>query len=69
MIEEVGIATHKLYHPQASRVKVSYKQISGHLSNDNKQVNIPTGQCSYSVGYPLACCMVSVDTSLNSVDH
>ena len=42
MIEVVVIVTHKLYHPfqlgniESAEVRVSCKQISGHLSNDNK---------------------------------
>ena len=65
MTEEVVIATHKLYHPfqlgnfKSSEVEVSCKQIYGHISNDNKQVNILTGQCSCSVRYPMSCCIVS----------
>ena len=34
-------------------------QLSGHVSNDNKQINILTGQGTCSVGFPMACCMVS----------
>ena len=33
-------------------------QLSGHLSNNGKQINILTGQGSCSVGYPMPCCMV-----------
>ena len=38
---------------------VQCKQISGHVSNDGKQINILTGQGSCSVGYPMPCCFVS----------
>ena len=34
-------------------------QLSGHVSNDNKQVNILTGQDTCSVGFPMSYCMVS----------
>ena len=33
-------------------------QLSGHVSNDNKQVNILTGQGTCGVGFPMSCCMV-----------
>ena len=65
MSEEVVVATHRLYHSfkigdfRPSEINVSCKQLSGHLSNDNKQINILTGQCSCSVGYPMPCYMVS----------
>ena len=40
-------------------VIASCSQISGHVSNDGKQINILSGQGSCSVGYPMPCCMVS----------
>jgi hypothetical protein len=40
-------------------VVASCNQISGHVANDGKQVNILTGQAYCSVGYPMPCCMVS----------
>ena len=40
-------------------VEASCYQISGHVSNDGKQINILSGQASCSVGFPMPCCMVS----------
>ena len=34
-------------------------QLSGHVSNDNKQVKILTGQGTCSVGFPMSCCMIA----------
>ena len=33
-------------------------QVSGHVSNDNKQINILTGQTCCSVSYPMPCYLV-----------
>ena len=40
-------------------IVAKFHQLSGHVSNDNKQVNILTGQGTCSVGFPMSCCMVS----------
>jgi hypothetical protein len=45
-------------HPQSKVVSRCY-QLSGHLSNDGKQINILTGQGSCSVAHPMPCCMVN----------
>ena len=34
-------------------------QLSGHVSNDNTQVNILMGKGTCSVGFPMSCCMIS----------
>jgi len=58
------LATHwlhcklKLQAYPLSKVKAKCYQLSGHLSNDGKQINILTGQRSCSMGYPMPCCMV-----------
>ena len=44
---------------ELSTCEVQCCQISGHLSNDGKQVNILTGQASCAVGYPMPCCLAS----------
>ena len=52
----------KPFHLGTSAVRdlrVTCQQISGHVSNDGKQVNILTGQASCSVGFPMPCCMIS----------
>ena len=36
-------------------------QLSVHLSNNGKQINILTGQDRCSVGYPISCCMVHME--------
>ena len=65
MLEGVVVGTVKLYHPfdlgdvKPIKICVRCQQISGHLYNDNKQINILTGQHSYSVLYPISCCMIS----------
>ena len=41
------------------KLLVTVKQISGHCSNDGKQINILNGQPSCSVGFPMGCCMVA----------
>ena len=48
----------KLVSATRSDIKMKCYQVSGHLSNDNKQINILTGQASCSVSYPMPCCMV-----------
>ena len=40
---------------------VKCHQISGHVSNDGKQINILSGQGTCTVGYPMPCCMVPRD--------
>ena len=32
-------------------------QVSGHVSNDGKQVNMLMGQGTCRVGYPMSCCL------------
>ena len=65
LIDDVVISTLKLYHSfelcgfKPEDIQVSCKQLSGQLANDNKQINILTGQCSCTVKHPMACCMVS----------
>ena len=48
----------KLVSATRSDIKMQCYQVSGHLSNDNKQIDILTGQASCSVSYPMPCCMV-----------
>ncbi len=40
-------------------IVIRCRQISGHVSNDGKQINILNGQGTCTVGYPMPCCMVS----------
>ncbi len=40
-------------------LSIHCQQISGHVSNYGKQINILNGQGSCSVGYPMPCCLVS----------
>jgi hypothetical protein len=62
--DNVILTTHRLHRKlklqnfPRSKVQAKCYQLSGHLSNDGKQINILTGQCSCSVGYPMPCCMV-----------
>ena len=64
-VEGVLVASHKLLHSfklgalKLGEIQVSCKQLSGHITNDNKQVTILTHQCSCSVKYSMLCCMVS----------
>ena len=64
-IDDVVISTIKLYHPfelcafKPEEIQVSCNQLSGHLANDNKQINILTGQCSCTTRRTMSCCMVS----------
>ena len=51
--------TFRLGKTTTSELTVNCEQISCHQSNDNKQINILTGQGSCSVGFPMSCCMVS----------
>ena len=65
LIDDVVLSTIKLYHSfelrgfKPEEIQVYCKQVSGHLANDNKQINILTGQCSCTVKHPMACCMVA----------
>ncbi len=58
-------ATHRLHRSmdmgrdRVPDMLIHCQQISGHVSNDGKQINILTGQASCSVTYPMPCCMVS----------
>ena len=59
------VAIHRLYHllglgkHASSDVEVICEQVSGHLANDKKQINILSGQCSCSVKCHMPCCMVT----------
>ena len=58
-------ATNRLYHllslgkHELSDVEVICKQVSSHLANNNKQINVLSGQCSCSMKCPMACFMVN----------
>ena len=52
--------TFKLGESKVCNLEVQCRQVSGHLSNDGKQVNILTGQGTCRVGYPMPCCLVSL---------
>jgi hypothetical protein len=64
VIDSVVVTKRRLYEPlklghsSADDLKLRCYQISGHLANDNKQINILTGQGSCSVSYPMPCCLV-----------
>ena len=61
------VSAKRLYEPLklgrfgAADVDIKCLQLSGHLANDNKQINILTGQGSCSVMYPMPCCLVHKD--------
>ena len=63
-VESVLVISHKLFHSfklgdfKLGEIQVSCKQLSGHITNNNKQVTILTGQYSCSGRYPMSCCMV-----------
>ena len=65
IVDELVVAAWRLEVPLklnttlTSDILVKCNQISGHVSNDGKQINILTGQGSCSVGYPMPCCFVS----------
>ena len=65
MSNDIIIKTQRLHHKlkpcsyPISKVEAKCYQLSGHLSNDEKQVNILTGQGSCSVAHTMPCCMVS----------
>ena len=68
IVDGMLIATNRLYHSfslgkhELLDVEVICAQVSGHLANDNKQINILSGQFSCSVKCPMTCC---VDTKEN----
>ena len=68
MFEDNVVAAYKLFGPlkiALADVEIQCRQVSGHLANDGKQVNILTGQGTCRVRFPMACCRVS----LNSLDN
>jgi len=59
------VSTRRLHHQRmklsnlpGSKLDSKCYQLSGHPSNDGKQINILTGQGSCSVAHPMPCCMV-----------
>ena len=59
------VAAHRFDRPLSlgssflGKTTANTQQISGHVSNDGKQVNILSGQGSCTVGYPMPCCLVA----------
>ena len=54
-----GKCEFKLGTSNVENIVAKCHQLSGHVSNDNKQVNILTGQGTCNVGFPMSCCIVS----------
>jgi len=67
LVGDEVMSTQRLYESlnlgrlSAAEVEVECLQLSGHLANDNKQINILTCQGSCSVMYPMPCCRVHKD--------
>ena len=65
IVDELVIAAWRLDVPlklattSSSEIVVKCSQISGHVSNEGKHINILTGQGSCSGGCPMPCCFVS----------